>query len=478
MAPIPQKRTKATLTLTNKASILEKLDKGFSSKRLSLDYGVAASTITYIKQHKAEILEQVCNALHGTKKKTLHKAEFSAMEDKLYAWFLEQRNRNCPVNGILLKAKAKEIFEKNPPNGNASFNASDGWLDNFKKRKGIRLLAVCGEKLSANAAAVNPFILKFQNKVAELGLCKEQIYNADETGLFYRMIPRKIFVSSQEKVAAGLKIAKERISILLCANAAGTHKITPLIIGKAKNPRCMKNFNSPVEYTNSKNAWMTGFIFRHWFQNSFVKQVREHMIENNLHQKAILLVDNCSSHPADLVASEDGQIIIMFFPPNVTSLLQPMDQNPIHVTKLLYRNSLLSTIISKPSEEIAVLLKGITVKDAILLLKSSWDQVTATVLKNAWKKLFVHMNDEDEYTEEDNVPLAVLRAALSPEYAEIMERTIELLSIIDSKVRSFLWLNQMHILPTFAVCCLLRKQLLLITSKCLCKHNDSHIVYA
>lgn len=150
----------------------------------------------------------------------------------------------------------------------------------------------------------------------------------------------------------------------------------------------MKNFDSPLKYTHSKKAWMTGFIFKNWFYNLFVKQVREYAEQNNLPPKGLLLVDNCSAHPQDLIFSYSGLIVIMFLPPNSTSLIQPMDQNPIKNTKLIYRNGLLASIISQPSENIH------DVKDAIILLKSSWDKVSETVLRNSWKKLFEHLNDE------------------------------------------------------------------------------------
>lgn len=267
----PPKRVKISLDLKQKCEVLGKLKKGVPANAIAKEYGVANSTITYIRKQESDILKSTSATYQDVKKKSLKYSEFPEMESKLYAWFLEQRERNCPVNGTILKAKAKHIFSKLYPE--KEFSASNGWFDNFKKRTGIRCLKVCGEKLSADTAAVAPFVHSFKEKIQEMGLTEEQIYNADETALYYRLLPDSTYVAASEKEAAGYKKSKERLSLMLCSNAAGTHKIKPLIIGKSAKPRAFKHFTNPLDYANSKRAWMTTYIFTKWFQESFVKQV-------------------------------------------------------------------------------------------------------------------------------------------------------------------------------------------------------------
>ncbi|XP_053989837.1 jerky protein homolog-like, partial [Hylaeus volcanicus] len=344
----PPKKAKTSLNLKQKVDILSKLDKGVNGTKLATEYGVTKSTISYIKSKKSEILSSVTNTNKDADLKRLRKPDFPELEEKLYAWFRDQRERNCPVNGVLLKAKAKDLFPKLYPDRDAeSFQASDGWFHKFKKRVGIRFLKICGEKLDCDHEAVRPFLNRLNAKIDEMQLTKEQVYNADETGLYYRLLPEYTYVSEDEKVAAGHKKAKERVSILLCSNATGTHKVKPLVIGKARKPRCFKGFKNPLDYDNSKSAWMTLPIFTHWFNTCFVKQVRIFCNENNLPKQAILLVDNCTAHGSSIepLQSDDQQIICYFLPPNVTAILQPMDQGPIKITKLKYRNLLLCKII-------------------------------------------------------------------------------------------------------------------------------------
>ena len=53
----------------------------------------------------------------------------------------------------------------------------------------------------------------------------EQLYNCDETGLCYRMLPTKTLAARNEKTAPGMKKAKERVTLMACSNATGSHKL-------------------------------------------------------------------------------------------------------------------------------------------------------------------------------------------------------------------------------------------------------------
>lgn len=274
MASSGSKPKQKRLTLEEKAAILRKLDEGVRANRLAIDFGVSESAISQIKKQKEQIFEAVAKSYQEAKKKTLHKPEYEELENRLYDWFLKQRQRNCTINGPILKRKAVELFKTvYPDKDEKDFNASEGWLYKFKRRHGMRFLKVCGEILSSDTATITPFIHKLRAKMQEMNITDSQLYNGDESGLFWKMLPDKTYVAACEKTAPGRKIKKERITFLLCANADGTNKIKPLVIGKAAKPRCFNNFDNPLEYDNSKSAWMTRNIFKKWFHGSFVNQV-------------------------------------------------------------------------------------------------------------------------------------------------------------------------------------------------------------
>lgn len=217
------------------------------------------------------ILKMIDSTFSGPgKRKTLKLSVYQKMEKALYKWFLKQRERHTIITGEILKEKAKVLHAKFYT---GSFHASNGWLQKFKKRYGIRFLKLAGEKLSSQPELIAPFKEKLSEKITELQLNLDQIYNADESGLYWKLLPDKTYVSSLEKTAPGRKAEKQRVTILACTNASGKHKVKLLVIGKAKNPRTLKNFNRPVNYDHSKTAWMTAEIFKRWFKNKFTPEV-------------------------------------------------------------------------------------------------------------------------------------------------------------------------------------------------------------
>jgi|AKYZ01.1.fsa_nt_gi Tc5 transposase DNA-binding domain./DDE superfamily endonuclease./CENP-B N-terminal DNA-binding domain. len=392
-----EKRKHKTLTLVEKSEIIKKLNKGEKINDLASFYGVGRATIYDIKKNRDKI-EAFMHNLDSKRsdRKVIKTGEYPLIEDALYTWFLQERSKHTPISGELIKEKArffyKEIMKKD------DFRASSGWLDKFKKRFAIRLLTTTGEKLSCDFDAVDPYKQKFKKTLEELDLCPDQVYNADESGLFWRLLPNKTFVHKAEASAPGRKMSKDRLTFMPCSNASGTHKLELLVIGKSKNPRAFKNAKHlPVKYKHQNKAWMTRELFSEWFHEEFVPSVKKFLNKQNLSQKALLVLDNCPGHPdEDELKSKDGLIKVMFLPPNVTPLLQPMDQNIIQTVKVHYKKSLLYSVISK-EKSIIQSLKETNVKDVVYNLARAWESVSTKVLVSAWGKLWPDLPLLNEY---------------------------------------------------------------------------------
>lgn len=134
-------------------------------------------------------------------------------------------------------------------------------------------------------------------------------------------------------------------------------------------------------------------------------KVRRFAKENNLPPKALLIVDNCTAH--EELKSDDGNIVVYPLPPNLTSVLQPMDQSPIKVTKTKYRHLLLSTVVANEAKPIEQSLKEHSIRDAIVMLKDAWADIPFSLLQNAWSK--IRDWDKDDYTDEDSLSLSSFR---------------------------------------------------------------------
>ncbi|XP_071055090.1 jerky protein homolog-like [Onthophagus taurus] len=255
------------------------------------------------------------------------------------------------------------------------------------KRYGIREIGLHGEKLSGDQQAADDFQRDFEKFVMSEDLLPEQIYNADESGLFWKCLPTRTLAFESEHKVTGHKSSKERITILPCSNAAGTHKLKLLVIGKSKKPRSFKGTtadNLPVDYFNQKKGWMNQQIFQEWFEKIFVPQVRKHLDLKNLPRKAVLLID---------------------------TLQQPMDQGVIATVNRIYRTKLVKTKIEE-GYDFKQLWKMYTILDSIYDIAFAWDCIKPSTLVKSWRKLFpnIEVNVNQNIGEEHNedMPIAAL----------------------------------------------------------------------
>ena len=115
------------------------------------------------------------------------------------------------------------------------------------------------------------------------------IYNADELGLFYQITPNSTFLMNGTKCKRG-KQSKDRITVFVCCNMDGSDKIKILVIGKSEKPRCFRSARFiPVSYYFNRKAWMTANIF-----NEFLTKLNNRMIHEK--RNILFICDNCSAH--------------------------------------------------------------------------------------------------------------------------------------------------------------------------------------
>lgn len=374
-----EKRKRVVLTLKEKMDICARLERGESRKALMQEYNVGMSTLYDIKAHKAQLLRffasSDCNkALE--RRRTLHTPKLEHLDRVLYEWFLGKRAEGVPVSGPMLIEKAKDFYEQMRLTEPCVF--SGGWLWRFKARHGIKKLDASSEKQMADHQAAEQFRAFFRSLTSEHGLTPEQVYNADETGLFWRCLPSP---TPEGGAVPGGRQNRDRLTVLMCANATGSHKIKPLVIGKCSGPRASRGIQHlPAAYRAQGNAWADRAVFSDWFHHIFAPSVREHFRARGLPEdsKAMLLLDSSRAHPqeSELVSAN---IFTIFLPASVTSLIQPMDQG--------IRRDFMRNFINPP-----VTSQGFhpryNVNDAICSVACAWNAVPGDVFSRAWRKLW------------------------------------------------------------------------------------------
>jgi hypothetical protein len=77
--------------------------------------------------------------------------------------------------------------------------------------------------------------------------------------LYWKRLTTRTLAFQNEKQAPGHKSSKERLTAMCCSNASGTHKLTPVVIGKAKRPRSFKGTVASSLPIHSFKLYRTAF---------------------------------------------------------------------------------------------------------------------------------------------------------------------------------------------------------------------------
>ena len=348
------KRKHGNVSLLLRQKMITDHHNGLKQAEIAQKYGLPKSTVGDTLRNKGKYIAIVSDA-PSSHLDTTHKSlcdYFLQLQLKVGNWVLIQASKGKPVSQVSICSKAKEIqqnmveaLEKDKPDQVEQlkqkhqkffrFKASRGWFQRFKKRADLKHVKIHGESASADHDGAIACQQEFKDEVEERGLDERQVFNVDETGLMWKRSPNATFLPTSFAPPEGFKVDKKRITLLLGGNAAG-YKLKPLVINQFKQPRSFANRNPEelgVNWAHNKKAWMTGKLFKTWFEECFLPEVEGYLEEEGLSNNILLVVDNATGHPQDLVEDHDN-VTLYFLPPNTTSLIQPMDQGVIRSFKV------------------------------------------------------------------------------------------------------------------------------------------------
>jgi hypothetical protein len=398
-----------SLTLEEKIEILDKLEMGEKVTSIAELKNLNESSIRTLKKNSENIRKTVANGcpLGAKRVGRARKSIMIEMENALMFWFEDCVSKNIPISGCLIKERAiqtynylKTLDRFAMESRDHSFNASSGWLDKLKKRFSLHNIKFTGEQASADVEAAESFKKNIVNIISEGGYSADQIFNADETALYWKKLPTRTYTNNSQRRAKGLKLPKDRVTLLLCSNLSGSCMIKPMIINNSANPRAMKlvsKNNLPVFWRSNQKAWMTQFLFEDWFHNCFIPGVETLMRDKNIYFKVLLILDNASCHQIKL---EHPNVKIVFLPPNCTSIIQPLDQGIISTFKMHYTKKAFQVIFSRlersENRSLIEVWKEFSILDCVEIVNATCVEIKPSTLNACWKQLLPEMINKEQ----------------------------------------------------------------------------------
>src|SRR6266540_4695449 len=261
--PETSKKRKLLTVAQKKEVCLKKLASSFLKNRdLAKEFDVSEGMICDTLNAKECWLAVDLNS-HQAGLKREKKVLFPLIEEALTIWVENALQTGLVLTNDILSTKVLKFAFLLKED---KFKRSNRWVDSFKKRHNLKQYNIHGEAASA--------LLKNLSTMRE-DLCQtlkdynpKDIFNCDETGLFWKMKPSRTISNG---LVSGTKQSKDRVTILLTCNAIGNEKLPPLFIHKYENPRALKNINKktlPVDYYWNKKSWMQVSIW-----NEYIKKL-------------------------------------------------------------------------------------------------------------------------------------------------------------------------------------------------------------
>ncbi|XP_053251120.1 tigger transposable element-derived protein 5 [Podarcis raffonei] len=420
-SPLPASKMafRRAYSIKDKLQAIERVKRGERQASVCRDFGVPGGTLRGWLKDESKLrwfLDQLGGEV-GTHRKKMRLANEEEIDRAVYTWFLALRQHGVPLSGPAIQAQA-EAFARQIYGPECTFKASHGWFWRWQKRHGISSqregggLGAAGDTpaLRAEADAASPcsaFSDHTRPPTAaappdEGGYSDDQIYNANITGLYWKLLP------SQARLLQPLPSwAGDGVTVLLAANLTGSHKLKPLVVGGLQDPpclRCRKRETLPACYRYSPQARLGRSLLQIWFFDDFVPSVKRFLRRSCLPQKAVLLLSCPSAHPEESpqLQTPDGSIRALFLSKAAGGslggrgrILPPLEQGVVSAFKLLYKRELLRLAVAclargaavgeseKPGGELDF-GRSFLLEDMLCLAGLSWDLIPTGSIEKCW----------------------------------------------------------------------------------------------
>ena len=224
---------------------------------------------------------QQTNGASDRKAKQARQTEHPEVSEMMYLWVSKAMGDSILLTGEILRQKWNAFADLVGVAEDERLKLSNGWLGRFKERNGLKEMRRHGEAASSRAETVEKERKRIQELKKKYGYELRDIFNMDETGLFYGYAPFIHSLSSPLILTSsmapdrglsdckrpGVKGKKVRLTYAFTSNADGSEKLRPFVIGKAARPRAFNKKTGEqlgFYYRNNAKAWMTAHLYQDW----------------------------------------------------------------------------------------------------------------------------------------------------------------------------------------------------------------------
>ena len=198
-------------SVEEKEHIIFRLENNEKNSNIANEFGVSHSTISTIWKSRDKIKREFECERYNVKK--IRGSDHEDIDNALLKRFKTQRSFNISINGPILQEKANDLTKLM----GKDFSCSSSWIQRFRVRHNIIFPKVNGESASVNIEETTKWMEMVVWPKLRKGYDDAEIYNCDETGLFFKMLPDKTFKFKGETCSGG-KMSKERLTVLVCTN--------------------------------------------------------------------------------------------------------------------------------------------------------------------------------------------------------------------------------------------------------------------
>ena len=250
---------------------------------------------------------------------------------------------------------------------------------------------------------IENFLFKIYNFIYTNNIHPSEIWNMDQTSIFYEypsdytinfknsenvqknFFFNKIFLKNRVQVYSN---EKKRCSLIIACNIIGEKLKSFAIFSGTLDGRILKEISkfddNNIIFRTQKNAWMNSKLFEEWLNNFWYPYAL------STPRTKILILDSYSLHKQFKKEIQQKNTKVFIIPPNMTPILQPLDQN---VNKEI-KNSLKKIWIETQSEFALLTNEESKRKKIIFDIKKAINSITKEIIISSWKKAGIYIQIE------------------------------------------------------------------------------------